>query len=117
MLYTYIFYRYSSLKMLQEQCNVGANMWDSQSVKTTFKKIAGNLRGAVINSSAIASPFSFSQILQASCITKENMVEDCKSCQLIQPDSKILLSISSSNLQVEVGLQCWNTSCSRSSLR
>ena len=89
----------------------------NQSVKSIFNKIVSNLRGSIINSSAIASPFSFSQILQASCSIKENLVEECKTCQVVQPDAKIYFSIFSSNLQTEVELQCWNPSCSRSSLR
>lgn len=83
--------------------------------KTVFSKIASSLKGAVINSAAlVGSPFSFSQILQASCFIAEPSLQVCQSCQDLQLGSKVLLSISSWTIAVEV--QCWDQTCSRSSL-
>ena len=86
--------------------------------KTLFSKIVGNLKGAVINFAALnASPFSFSQILQASsCNTEDHSIEECKSCFGLQLEHKVLLSISGD--QIELQVQCWNNpTCSKSSLR
>lgn len=87
----------------------------SHDKKTTFKKIAGNLRGAVINALSFTSPFSFSQILQASCIAENVSLEICKSCQSLSLGSKVLV-LAQNNQPIEFQVQCWNHSCSKSSL-
>lgn len=84
--------------------------------KAMLSKLVSNLRGAVINAAALyTSPFSFSQILQASYNTEDYSQEECKSCQHFKMDSKVMLTFC--NDQVEFQVQCWNPKCSRSSLR
>ena len=87
----------------------------SNDAKTIFSKIASNLRGAVINALSFISPFSFSQILQASCFTEVNSKEICHSCQSLSLGSNTVVLVLNEQ-QFEFQLQCWNPGCIKSSL-
>lgn len=88
----------------------------SSSQKTVFSKIVGSLKGAVINFAALtASPFSFSQILQASCNVEESPEAECKSCKDLQLCNKMPFLICGN--QIELQVQCWNPACNQLSLR
>ena len=87
----------------------------SHDKKTTFSKITGNLRGAVISALFLTSPFSFSQILQASCVTEEVSPEQCDSCKKHSLGSKVFVMIQNDQT-IELQVQCWNPNCTRSSL-
>ncbi len=87
----------------------------SHDKKTTFSKIAGNLRGAVISALSLTSPFSFNQILQASCITEEISQEECWSCKNHSLGSKVFVTVLNDQ-PIELQVQCWNPNCTKSSL-
>ncbi|KAI9549955.1 hypothetical protein GHT06_005226 [Daphnia sinensis] len=87
----------------------------SNNNKTTFRKIANNLRGAVISAHFLISPFSFSQILQASSSTEDDCPKECHSCQTLSFGSKILVSVLNQE-PIKFQVQCWNPGCAKSSL-
>lgn len=87
----------------------------SYDTKAIFRKVASNLRGTVINALALTSPFSFSQILQASCAVEDIALEECKSCQSHFLGSKVLISPQNEQ-PIELHVQCWNHRCTHSSL-
>lgn len=84
--------------------------------KSMFRKIASNMRGAVINATTLTSPFSFSQILQASCYADESSLEKCVSCQTYSIGSRVFISVQDEH-PIELWVQCWNSSCPQSSPR
>jgi hypothetical protein len=87
----------------------------SNDKKTIFRKNAGNLRGAVINALSFTSPFSFSQILQASCLAEGYSKEMSSSFQSLSLGSKTVTLVLNEQ-EIEFQLQCWNPSCIKSSI-
>ncbi|XP_057381286.1 uncharacterized protein LOC130703854 [Daphnia carinata] len=87
----------------------------SNNMKTMFRKIANNLRGAVLNAQFLISPFSFSQILQASCFTEDDPPKECHFCQSLSLGSKIIVFVLNQE-PIKFQVQCWNPGCIKSSL-
>ena len=84
--------------------------------KTIFDNIVQNFQGSLINPLALASPFSVGQIFKASRTATPTSSEECLSCQTLQLTSKVFIQ-TTSLVKVELGVQCWNQMCTRSSLR
>ena len=89
----------------------------ADSNKSFIIKIASDLRGAVVNSAALISSFSFSQIFQAARATEQlqSSKDYCSNCQKLQLRPKFSMHIA--NILVEVDVQCWDPTCSGSSPR
>ena len=79
-----------------------------------FSEIAVNLRGAVIDSRALLSSFSFSHIINA-CSKRPNVdtKQLCYTCQTLKLSSLITLKIGNSYMQANV--QCCSHNCCLSS--
>ena len=90
----------------------------STAAKTVFERIVQNFQGAVINALSITSPFSVGQVFKASrtvqCTPEESQL--CRMCQTLELTSKVVVE-TGRGLSIEFGVQCWNQTCSRSSLR
>ena len=87
----------------------------TSSKKCLISKIATDLRGVVVSSTAFLSPFSFNQIFQAARLTEDGSAQCCESCVQLNLSRRFYLQ--TANTITEVDVQCWSTTCSNSSLR